>query len=325
MKNLVLFDPDGSGVVRLIEDYKIDPSDIYVWDNLSTHMSLLRLLSKKLNFNIIEQDLFKEEIGMKFDKILSNPPYDDNMYVKVLKLLPKLLTSDGKFQFLIPNKILIPFTMGSTYAKKNLSVEKIDLTYGKSFVESIEGTWVCNVVGKLGETKGKFPLILPNGEIVETDFDSPNPVMEMNPIDFTLHQKIMRGDNKFIMHKKDSISQKFFVYIRPTAKRVNNKLRYHGAANQHLEDMENGFYQVCENAEQAERMLKIYTESELFRYISFCNIGFTMISRFNKEFLPNIEQCQYNSEQDVYDFFGITEEEIHHIQTILNKKRNKHH
>jgi len=325
MSHLILFDPDGSGVVRLIEEYGIDPSKVYVWDNLSTHMSLLRLLSKKLNFNIIEQDLFKENIRMKFDKILSNPPYDDGMYVKVMKLLPKLLASDGEFQFLIPNKILIPFTMASTFAKNNLSIDRIDLTYGKSFVESIEGTWVCNVVGKLGKTEGKFPLILPNGEVVETDFDSPNPVMEMNPIDFVLHQKIMRNDNKFVSHKKGPIVDKFFVYIRPTAKRVSNKLRYHGVANQYLPDMKGGFYQVCESVEQAERMLKIYTESELFRYISFCNIGFTMISRFNKEFLPNIEDCQYNSEQDVYDFFNITEEEITHIQTILKKPRNKHH
>ena len=135
----------------------------------------------------------------------------------------------------------------------------------------------------------------------------------------------MRNDNKFVSHKKGAIPDEFFVYIRPTAKRVNNKLRYHGVANQYLPDMKDGFYQVCNSAEQAERMLKIYTESELFRYISFCNIGFTMISRFNKEFLPNIEECQYNSEQDVYDFFNITEEEVAHVQTILQKPRNKHH
>ena len=92
-----------------------------------------------------------------------------------------------------------------------------------------------------------------------------------------------------------------------------------------VDGLENGFYQECNSAEQAERMLKIYTESELFRYISYCNIGFTMISRFNKEFLPNIEDCCYNSEQDVYDFFGVTEDEKDHIREVLAKKRNKHH
>ena len=72
-------------------------------------------------------------------------------------------------------------------------------------------------------------------------------------------------------------------------------------------------------------MLKIYTESELFRYISYCNIGFVMITRFNKEFLPNIEDCFYNSEQDVYNFFNINDEEIEHIQNVLNKSRDRHH
>ena len=262
---------------------------------------------------------------MKFDKILSNPPYDNQMYVKTMKLIPKFLKDDGEFQFLVPNKILIPYTMGATFAKKNLHIDKIDLTYGSSFVDSIEGTWVCNVVGGLGETTDKFPLILPNGDVVETDFDSPNPVMEMHLTDFTLHKKVMRNDNKFVMHKKQKIDVKYFVYIRPTAKRVENKLRYHGVVNKWVKGLEKGFYQECDSAEQAERMLKIYTESELFRYISYCNIGFTMISRFNKEFLPNIEDCCYNSEQDVYDFFSITEDEKEHIRGVLAKKRNKHH
>lgn len=325
MRHIVLFDPDGTTTMRKIEKQGINPSDLYVWDNIDTHVPLLRLLSERYKFNVIEQDLFKEKIDMKFDEILSNPPYDDGMYVKTMKLLPNLLKEDGKFQFLVPNKILIPYTKGATFAKNNLRIDRIDLTYGESFVDSIEGTWVCNVVGGLGDTKEKFPLILPNGDTVETDFDSPNPVMEMNPIDFTLHKKVMRNDNKFVMHKKGNISAKYFTYIRPTAKRVNNKLRYHGVANEMVDGLENGFYQECDSKEQAETMLKIYTESELFRYISYCNIGFTMISRFNKEFLPNIEECRYNSEQDVYDFFGVTEEEKKHIRGVLAKKRNKHH
>lgn len=325
MDYLVLFDPDGTGTMRLIVEHGISPSNVYVWDSLSTHQSFLQKLAKVYKFNVIEQDLFTEDIDMKFGKILSNPPYNNQMYVDTMKLIPNLLTEDGEFQFLIPNKILIPYTKGATYAKKNLRIDRIDLTYGRSFVDSIEGTWVCNVVGGLGKTVDKFPLILPNGDTVETDFDSPNPVMEMNPIDFTLHEKVMRNDNKFVMHKKERIDIKYFVYIRPTAKRVKNKLRYHGVANQWVEGLKNGFYQECNSAEQAERMLKIYTESELFRYISYCNIGFTMISRFNKEFLPNIENCCYNSEQDVYDFFGVTEDEKEHIRRVLAKKRNKHH
>jgi len=325
MDYLVLFDPDGTGTMRLIVEYGISPSNVYVWDNLSTHQSFLQKLAKVYKFNVIEQNLFKEGIGMKFDKILSNPPYDNQMYVKTMKLIPKFLKDDGEFQFLVPNKILIPYTMGATFAKKNFHIDKIDLTYGSSFVDSIEGTWVCNVVGGLGETTDKFPLILPNGDVVETDFDSPNPVMEMHLTDFTLHKKVMRNDNKFVMHKKQKIDVKYFVYIRPTAKRVENKLRYHGVVNKWVKGLEKGFYQECNSAEQAERMLKIYTESELFRYISYCNIGFTMISRFNKEFLPNIEDCCYNSEQDVYNFFSITEDEKEHIRGVLAKKRNKHH
>ena len=40
---------------------------------------------------------------MKFDRILSNPPYDDSMWVKAMKYLPNLLNPNGKFQFLVPN------------------------------------------------------------------------------------------------------------------------------------------------------------------------------------------------------------------------------
>ena len=325
MDYLIICDPDGTHATRLITDCSIDPKNIWVWDFVPTHQSFLKLLSKKLEFNLITINLFEEKYHMKFDRVLSNPPYDDGMYVKIMKLLPKVLKKSGQFQFLVPNKILIPFTNGAKFAKDNLSIDRIDLTYGKEFVNSIEGTWVCNVVGKLGKTVDKFPLILPNGEKVKTDFDSPNPVMEMNKIDFDLHHKIMRKDNKFIHHKQGYINEKYFVYIRPTAKRVSNKLRYHGVANEYTNDMKAGFYQICKSKEQAETMLKIYTESELFRYISFCNIGFTMISRFNREFLPNIENCSYDSEQDVYDFFNINDDEVNHIQKVLDKPRNKHH
>ena len=260
-----------------------------------------------------------------FDVVIGNPPYDDGMYIKFMKQLPNVLKDDGMFKILIPNKLLTPYSKGATFSKDNLSIESIDQTCGTAFVESIEGTWVCKVTGKLGKTKGKFPVTLPGGEVVKTDFDSPNPVMEMSPADYTIHQKVMRKDNKFISHKKGKISDDYFVYIRPTAKRVNNKLRYHGVANQWVKGLENGIYQVCDSAEQAETMLKIYTESELFRYISYCNFGFTLINRFIKEYLPNIENCCYNSEQDVYDFFSVSDEEIEHIRTILAKKRNKHH
>lgn len=321
MKFLILCDPDGTNSARLIKDYGIDPKQIWVWDYIETHQFLLHALSQHLGFNLI-QDI--EKVNMKFDKILSNPPYDNGMYVQFLKLLPNLLKEDGQFQFLVPNKILIPFTKGATYAKHNLRVDKIDLRHGEAFVGAIEGTWVCNVIGGIGKTD-QFDLILPDGTELKTDFDSPNSVMEMSLTDFNLHRKIMRKDNKLIAHTDGPINSEFFVYIRPTPKRVNNKLCYHGVANEYGEDMKSGRYQICKTAEQAERMLKIYTESELFRYISFCNFGFTMINRFTWEFFPNIEDCAYDTEQDVYDFFNVTQEEIEHIQKILQKPRNKHH
>ena len=118
MNYLILFDPDGTATMRLILEHGISPSNVYVWDNLSTHQSFLQKLAKVYKFNVIKQDLFTEDIGMKFDEILSNPPYDDGMYVKTMKLLPNLLKEDGKFQFLVPNKILIPYTKGATFAKK---------------------------------------------------------------------------------------------------------------------------------------------------------------------------------------------------------------
>ena len=356
MDYLVYYDPDGTTCTRLIQDHKIDPKNLWVWDNLPTHRALLKVLSKKFGFTLIEETKWTNSFhlppgewnkllllgyDMKFDKILSNPPYDDSMWVKAMQQLPRLLKPGGEFQFLVPNKILTPFTKGATFAKENLSIDRIDLTYGKSFIPAIEGTWACNVVGGLGKTD-KFPLTLPSGDVVETDFDSPNPVMEMDKVDFDLHHKVMRKDNKFIFHKTERIDSKYFCYMRPTPSRVDNKLRYQGIVNEFVEkdtvvgltekgkeiickETKNGFYQVCKSKEQAERMLKIYTESELFRYISYCNIGFAMITRFNKEFLPNIEDCLYNSEQDVYNFFNINDEEIEHIQNVLNKSRDRHH
>ena len=72
MDYLVLFDPDGTGTMRLIVEYGISPSNVYVWDNISTHHFFLEKLAKVYKFNVIEQDLFTDDIGMRFNKILSN-------------------------------------------------------------------------------------------------------------------------------------------------------------------------------------------------------------------------------------------------------------
>ena len=249
MDYLVYYDPDGTTCTRLIQDHKIDPKNLWVWDNLPTHRALLKVLSKKFGFTLIEETKWTNSFhlppgewnkllllgyDMKFDKILSNPPYDDSMWVKAMQQLPRLLKPHGEFQFLVPNKILTPFTKGAIFAKENLSIDRIDLTYGKSFIPAIEGTWACNVVGGLGKTD-KFPLTLPSGDVVETDFDSPNPVMEMDKVDFDLHHKVMRKDNKFIFHKTERIDSKYFCYMRPTPSRVDNKLRYQGIVNEFVE------------------------------------------------------------------------------------------
>ena len=96
MNYLVYYDPDGTTCTRLIQDHKIDPKNLWVWDNLPTHRAVLKVLSKKFGFTLI--DHFSDEIKwtnynrllpkewnkfilenyyMKFDRIISNPPYDD--------------------------------------------------------------------------------------------------------------------------------------------------------------------------------------------------------------------------------------------------------
>ena len=114
MDYLVYYDPDGTTCTRLIQDHKIDPKNLWVWDNRPTHRALLKVLSKKFGFTLIEETKWTNSFhlppgewnkllllgyDMKFDKILSNPPYDDSMWVKAMQQLPRLLKPGGEFQF----------------------------------------------------------------------------------------------------------------------------------------------------------------------------------------------------------------------------------
>ena len=86
MDYLVYYDPDGTTSTRLIQDHKIDPKNLWVWDNLPTHRALLKVLSKKLGFTLIETNScavtpLLEGYYMKFDRILSNPPYASILFL----------------------------------------------------------------------------------------------------------------------------------------------------------------------------------------------------------------------------------------------------
>ena len=71
---------------------------MFMFGIIFQHIQSFTKTCKSYKFNVIEQDLFTENIDMRFDKVLSNPPYDDGMY-KDNETNAKSSTEDGEFQF----------------------------------------------------------------------------------------------------------------------------------------------------------------------------------------------------------------------------------
>jgi len=141
-KIIIIGDPSGLSSLRAIE-YGWKPEDITVWENDPCHTYSIKQVNNKITIIEDYETTLKplEDFLMKFDAVLTNPPYQSKdangklrssgtspLWFKIVKVSKKLVKEDGWLSFITPSNI---FFGGDDFSelflgkKRELDLKKI--------------------------------------------------------------------------------------------------------------------------------------------------------------------------------------------------------
>ena len=217
-KMIIIGDPSGLHSLRAIEcGWK--PEDITVWENDPCHVYAVKQVNNKITILKDYETTLKplEDILMKFDAVLTNPPYQSNdgngelkgsgtgaLWWKITQVSKKLVKEDGWLSFVTPTNILsggdqyTSFILGE---KRKLDLQKVVTSVNKPHFTNVQ-TKICRWVARNRVTKNNTAIVNNSLEI-----NSDKTVKIYNDV------KVQ----KIIETLVDSKENKFDISVRDTA------------------------------------------------------------------------------------------------------------
>ena len=246
---------------------------------------------------------------MKFNVVVGNPPYQKSgvtlgqgqIYPKFIKQSMNILTENGSLVFITPP------------------------TFLKDKIKCINGAqikWIMTDVShhfSVGSTiiayeliKTHTPIItqlitVKSSDYIQINYDSLIPVGHMNKISFSVIDKLYSASGDYFDFIRD---EKPFplnaVFIRR-----QNRNKYFNAVLSNDITNPNQDYTSAKNPENKKALLN----SKLFSFIYMCysTSPFITLGFINKIPVPN-EQFKKMSDKEIYEYYGLTEEEINYIE-----------
>lgn len=194
MNYVVIGDPCGQTTLSLIENYKIPPADITVWEDSTKGQHCVKIEGANVTTDL-------DSLTMKFDVILGNPPYQRNREVRNIgaPLWPdfiekalNLVSDDGIIKLVIPATWLNRAPGGKAWkliSSNNLVYCDPDVKWAFPRVGGNGGTFSV-IHLKKGEYSGKTSI---RGEfdinIINDVIPSNNAAFTVDNFDF-IHQRI---------------------------------------------------------------------------------------------------------------------------------------
>jgi len=126
-------------VISLLEDWEVDPKNITFFGASENKEKLTLRFGCKYYDVSDTKKFFEEDIDMKFDVIVGNPPYQEDstkktsklkLYAKISKKVIKMLSKEGVIALVTPNSILNNRQFSLT---KQSHLKEIDYTVNKYF------------------------------------------------------------------------------------------------------------------------------------------------------------------------------------------------
>ena len=174
-KMIIIGDPSGLHSLRAIEcGWK--PEDITVWENDPCHVYAVKQVNNKITILKDYETTLKplEDILMKFDAVLTNPPYQSNdgngelkgsgtgaLWWKISELSRGLLKDNGLMSFMTPTNILNggdQFTSAILGKKRKLDLKKVITSINESYFPHV-GTKICRWVAYNRVTKDNIAIV----------------------------------------------------------------------------------------------------------------------------------------------------------------------
>lgn len=300
----------------------------------------------------LEQE-WQEGFPKQFDIIMGNPPYNNSNHMKFINISLNLLNNEGLLLFITPKSWLSPTSVFYT----KLQLYNILLINSsprlKDYFPKIGSNFSYFIIEN-SKTKTKTQIYNDEKDIFFINFhDIVYPPTIINKITLSINHKILdiKNNNKFIRKdKKDYSSSMVGEYIYPYISFVKkdgsidihyrkiqdeyqNKpkilLFRNGYINPYYDDGLNGVgdnihFKILENTKEG-KLYEDFFKSNLISYIFKIN----KYSQYNNGYLMNIintDIIKYSikktlTDEDIYDYYGITQKERELIESINILKR----
>ena len=330
-KLLIIGDPKGSHTMRALKKGWA-PEDITVWENDKRHAYAIKCISDKIDIILDDNSLSKlNECAMKFDAVIGNPPYnvDNNpsFYVKFIVKAKELVKEGGHINLIVPNRFLDP---GSKAGRELVDLNMIEINANVNHHFPTVNTQIAAFHATTGEPNSKCKMVFEKEEkVIDWDYTKPMPIQTTSYLSAMIVDKVFSHPGEKLVATKEGASDNY-LFIDSAYERYHH-LKSKGGEKTPISrvNMNNtgiikngsGNYYAMDSREQAELNAWFISRSMIGRFCALCfansaQVNFRNIARMNK--LKNVEM----DDQVLYNMFNLTQDEITHLEGIMNSKKN---
>ena len=262
-----------------------------------------------------------EEIkNMKFDTMIANPPYQNgknsNFYMDFIRLSKEVVKDGGDIIFVVPNR----FCMNGSKLTNLLNEFQLKhITWNASSHFPNVGTFIGAYVAtnKANPDNTKVPVDF--GSFTrdinfETETLPPKPIN--NELKISIIEKYFNHPTKCDIVKKDDDGA-FFICRQWKSYVPEDKSRSGVVFNTVDQDKDDGrFYKVIGDTDN---FISFVSRSKLMRFIAINFASGMNVAPIIQRTIPDIGFQDAMTDQQIYDVFGLNEEEISYIDRCLTK------